>query len=85
MKYNKTSMQRGKMMTILVVVTVFTLLVTMTATQAFAAKNLNSSKSNIYRSTQQIQDIEGGGSGEQVSTNTCNCPSNDNIVINQQN
>jgi flagellar basal body-associated protein FliL len=85
MKYNKTSMQRGKMMTILIVVTVATLLVTVTTTQAFAAKNLNSSKSNIYRSTQQDQNIEGGGSGEQVTTNTCNCPSNDIITINQQN
>ena len=81
MKYNKTSTQRGKMMTILIVLTITTLLVTVISTQAFAVKNLNSSKSHIYRSTQQIQVIEGGGSGEQVSTTTCsNCPSNDNVV-----
>jgi hypothetical protein len=83
MKYNKTSMQGGKMMTIVVVITVATLLVTVTATQAFAAINLNSSKSNIYRSTQHVQSNE-GGSVEQVSTNTCNCPSRDIIVIFEQ-
>ena len=55
-------------------------LVAMT-TQAFAAKNLNSSKSNIYRqSSSQNQYVE-GGSAEQVSSNTCNCPSNDITLI----
>jgi hypothetical protein len=74
-------MQQGKMiMTIVVVVTLATILVTVTATQAFAAVNLNSSKSNIYRSTQHVQSNE-GGSVEQVSTNTCDCPSNDITLI----
>lgn len=70
---------------IVVLVMVAMLLVTVISTQAFATSSLNSSKSYIYRSTQQIQDIEGGGSGEQVNTNTCKCPSNDVITINQQN
>jgi outer membrane lipoprotein-sorting protein len=86
MKYDKPSMQRSKVMTMVVVVAVATLLVavTVTATQALAAKNLNSSKSNIYRqSTHQNQSIE-GGSGQQVSSNTCICTSNDIIVINDR-
>jgi hypothetical protein len=59
-------------------------LVAVTATQAFAATNLNSSKSNIYRqSTHQNQTIE-GGSGQQVSSNTCTCTSNDIIVVNDR-
>ena len=75
------SMQQGKMvMMIIVVSTLAALLVTMAATQAFAAINLNSSKSNIYRSTQNVQSNE-GGSVEQVSTNTCDCPSNDITVV----
>ena len=70
------SMQQGKMiMMIVVVTTLAALLVTMAATQAFAAINLNSSKSNIYRATQNAQANE-GGSVEQTSTNTCDCPSN---------
>jgi outer membrane lipoprotein-sorting protein len=53
-----------------------------TATQAFAAKNLNSSKSNIYRqSTSQSQSVN-EGSAQQESTSICNCPSNDITVIN---
>jgi len=65
-------------MYILSVATLATLLFTMTVTQqqqAFAAINLNSSKSNIYRATQNVQSNE-GGSVEQTSTNTCDCPSN---------
>ena len=76
-------MQRQrKMITVfVVVVTVATLLVTVTiTTQAFAAINLNSSKSNIYRSTQSVGSNE-GGSVEQTSTNTCECPSNDIIQV----
>jgi hypothetical protein len=74
-------MQEGNMITMIVVVTTLVaLLVTMTVTQAFAAINLNSSKSNIYRSTQNVQSNE-GGSVEQVSTNTCDCPSNDITVV----
>jgi hypothetical protein len=69
-------MQQGKMiMMIVVVTTLAALLVTMAATQAFAATNLNSSKSNTYRATQNVQSNE-GGSVEQTSTNTCDCPSN---------
>lgn len=74
-------MQQGKMiLTIVVVVILATILVTVTATQALAAVNLNSSKSNIYRSTQYVQSNE-GGSVEQVSTNTCDCPSNDITLV----
>ena len=64
-------------MYILSVATLATLLFLMTVTQeqAFAAINLNSSKSNIYRATQNAQANE-GGSVEQQSTNTCDCPSN---------
>lgn len=70
------SMKQGKMiMMIVVVTTLAALLVTMAATQTFAATNLNSSKSNIYRATQNVQSNE-GGSVEQTSTNTCDCPSN---------
>ncbi|MGH9926421.1 MAG: hypothetical protein ACRD5B_13705, partial [Nitrososphaeraceae archaeon] len=77
---NEQSQSRRKsIMMILVVVTLLTLLVTMTATQAFAATNLNSSKSNIYRSSQNAQANE-GGSVEQQSTNTCDCPSNGDQV-----
>ena len=84
MKYDKTSMQGSKAMTMVVVVALATLLIAVTATQALATKNLNSSKSNIYRqSTHQNQTIE-GGSGEQVSSNTCTCTSNDIIVINDR-
>jgi hypothetical protein len=73
-------MQQGKMMLMIVVVTTLgALLVKMSLTQAFAAINLNSSKSNIYRSTQYVQSNE-GGSVEQVSTNACDCPSNDIII-----
>lgn len=69
-------MQQVKMtMMIVLVTTLAALLVTMAATQAFAAINLNSSKSNIYRATQNVQSNE-GGSVEQTSTNTCDCPSN---------
>lgn len=69
-------MQQVKMiMMIVLVTTLAALLVTMAATQAFAAINLNSSKSNIYRATQSVQSNE-GGSVEQTSTNTCDCPSN---------
>lgn len=80
---DKHSVQhRGKVVTmILTVVTLATLLVAVTVTeQAFAAINLNSSKSNIYRSTQNAQPSE-GGSVEQTSTNTCNCPSDDETTI----
>ena len=81
MKNDKTSMQRSKVMTIVVVVAVATFLVAATATEALAVKNLNSSKSNIYRQeTHQNQSIE-GGSGQQVSSNTCICTSNDIITI----
>ena len=74
---NKHSLPQGKMMTMVVVaVTLSTLLVTMTATQAFGAINLNSSKSNIYRSTQNVQANE-GGSVEYQSTINCDCPSDD--------
>ncbi|MGH9988298.1 MAG: hypothetical protein ACRD8W_30555 [Nitrososphaeraceae archaeon] len=70
------SMQQVKMiMMIVLVTTLAALLVTMAATQAFAAINLNSSKSNIYRATQNAQSNE-GGSVEQTSTNICDCPSN---------
>jgi hypothetical protein len=70
------SLHQVKMiMMIVVVTTLAALLVTMAATQAFAAINLNSSKSNIYRATQNAQSNE-GGSVEQTSTNTCDCPSN---------
>jgi hypothetical protein len=64
-------------MYILSVVTLAALLFLMTVTQqqAFAATNLNSSKSNIYRATQNVQSNE-GGSVEQTSTSTCDCPSN---------
>ena len=52
------------------------------AAPAFAANNLNSSKSNIYRqSTNQNLSVN-GGSGEQVSTNVCTCTSNDEITLN---
>jgi hypothetical protein len=74
------SMQQVKMITMIVLVTTLAaLLVTMAATQAFAAINLNSSKSNIYRATQNVQSNE-GGSVEQTSTNTCDCPSNGDQV-----
>lgn len=59
-----------------IVATLATLLVTMTVTEVSAAINLNSSKSNVYRSTQNAQPNE-GSSVEQTSTNTCNCPSDD--------
>ena len=62
-------------MMIAVVATLVTFLLTMTVTEVFAAVNLNSSKSNIYRATQDAQANE-GGSVEQTSTNTCDCPSN---------
>ena len=82
MKHDKTATQRSKMVITLVAVTVATLLVAATTTQAFSGKNLNSSKSNIYRqSTSQNQNIQ-GGSGEQVSSNTCTCTSNDVLVNN---
>lgn len=56
------SMQQGKMMLMIVVVTTLgALLVTMSV------------------STQNVQSNE-GGSVEQVSTNTCDCPSNDIII-----
>jgi hypothetical protein len=75
------SLQEGKMITMIVVVTTLVvLLVTMSLTQAYAAINLNSSKSNIYRSTQNVQSNE-GGSVEQVSTNTCDCQSNDITIV----
>jgi hypothetical protein len=66
-----------KTMHILSVATLATLLFLMAVTQqqAFSAINLNSSKSNIYRATQDAQANE-GGSVEQTSTNTCDCPSN---------
>ena len=80
LKFNQSSLQqqqqRKPIMYILSVVTLATLLFLMTVTQqAFAATNLNSSKSNIYRATQNVQSNE-GGSVEQTSTNTCDCPSN---------
>jgi hypothetical protein len=82
LRFNQCSLQQqqqqGKpIMYILSVVTLSTLLFLMTLTQqqAFAATNLNSSKSNIYRATQNVQSNE-GGSVEQTSTNTCDCPSN---------
>jgi cytochrome c5 len=81
MKHDKTSMQQGKIMAMIVVATLAALLVMVTTTQAFAAINLNSSKSHVYRSTQQNQAIDNGGSGEQVSTTTCNnCPSSDIVI-----
>jgi hypothetical protein len=49
--------------------TLSTLLVTMTVTQEALAGNLNSSKSNVYRSTQNVESNE-GGSVEQTSTFT---------------
>ena len=61
---------------IVVVVTLSMLLVTMIATQAFGATNLNSSKSNIYRSTQNVQANE-GRSVDYQSTINCDCPSDD--------
>lgn len=83
MKYDKTS-NTTKKITILVVVAVATFLVAATATHVLAATNFNSSKSNVFRqSTHQNQTIE-GGSGEQISSNTCTCTSNDAPVINQQ-
>jgi len=81
LEFNQCSLrqqQRKLIMYILSVATLATLLFTMTVTQqqqAFAAINLNSSKSNIYRATQNVQSNE-GGSVEQTSTNTCDCPSN---------
>ena len=81
LKFNHTSIQqrpKGKpIMYILSVATLATLLFLMTVTQQqiFAATNLNNSKSNIYRATQNAQANE-GGSVEQTSTNTCDCPSN---------
>ncbi|MGH9976658.1 MAG: hypothetical protein ACRD8Z_12620, partial [Nitrososphaeraceae archaeon] len=61
--------QQGKpIMYILSVATLATLLFIMTVTQqAFATTNLNSSKSNIYRNSQNAQANE-GGSVEQQST-----------------
>ena len=48
-------------MYILSVATLATLLFLMTVTQqVFAATNLNSSKSNIYRATQNVQSNDGG-------------------------
>lgn len=83
MKYSndKQSMGQGKTTIMIVVVaTLATRLVTMTVTQrAFAATKLNSSKSNTARSTQNVQSNE-GGSVEQQSTNTCDCPSNGDQV-----
>jgi hypothetical protein len=85
LKFNQCSLQqqqqqqqRKPIVYILSVATLATLLFTMTVTQqqqALAAINLNSSKSNIYRATQNVQSNE-GGSVEQTSTNTCECPSN---------
>ena len=67
-------------MYILSVATLATLLFLMTVTQqVFAATNLNNSRSNIYRATQNVQSNE-GGSVEQQSTNTCDCPSNGDQV-----
>ena len=72
--------QRKPILYIISVATLATLLFIMTLTQqAFAATNLNSSKSNIYRATQNAQSNE-GGSVEQQSTNTCDCPSNGDQV-----
>jgi outer membrane lipoprotein-sorting protein len=54
-----------------------------TSTQAAnAAKNLNSSKSNIYRqSANQNQVVNGDGPATQTSTNICNCQSDDDITV----
>lgn len=84
LKFNQSSIQQqqqGKpIMYILSVATLATLLFLMTVTQqSFAATNLNNSKSNIYRATQNVQSNE-GGSVEQQSTNTCDCPSNGDQV-----
>lgn len=68
-------------MMVVVVATLATLLVAMSVTQqGFAAINLNSSKSNIYRATQNVGSNE-GGTVEQTSTNTCDCPSSDIIQV----
>jgi hypothetical protein len=79
MKYDKTSDTTNRMM-IVIVVTVASLLVAVTATHAFAATNYNSSKSNVYR--QSTHQVSTGTGGEQVSTSTITI--NDNTVINQQ-
>jgi hypothetical protein len=86
LKFNQSSIQeqqqhKGKpIIYILSVATLATLLFIMTVTQqVFAATNLNSSKSNIYRATQNVQSNE-GGSVEQQSTNACDCPSNGDQV-----
>jgi outer membrane lipoprotein-sorting protein len=53
-----------------------------TSTQAaFAATNLNSSKSNIYRQSANQNQVVNGGSATQESTNVCNCPSDDDITV----
>jgi hypothetical protein len=82
LRFNHTSIQqqqreKGKpIVYILSVATLATLLLIMTVTQqGFAATNLNNSKSNIYRATQNALANE-GSSVEQQSTNTCDCPSN---------
>ena len=64
---DKHSLQQGKMIMMLAIVaTLATLLVSMTVTEVFAATNLNSSKSNIYRSTQNAQSNEGGSVQQRV-------------------
>jgi hypothetical protein len=56
-------------MTVILVATLSTLLVTMTVIQVAFAGNLNNSKSNVYRSTQNVESNE-GGPVEQTSTST---------------
>jgi FtsZ-interacting cell division protein ZipA len=55
-----------------------------TITQAaFAAKNLNSSKSNIYRQNANLNQevVDGDGPTTQTNTNICNCPSDDDNTV----
>jgi hypothetical protein len=57
----------------------------LTSTQAaFAAKNLNSSKSNIYRQNANLNQevVDGDGPATQTNTNICNCPSDDDNTLN---
>jgi len=85
LKFNQSSTQpQRRQPTIVYILSVATLatllfLMTLTQQQVFAATNLNNSKSNIYRATQNAQANE-GGTVEQTSTNTCDCPSNGDQV-----
>jgi hypothetical protein len=69
------------MIVVVVAVIAGFLVIAATATYALAAINLNSSKSNIYRQSANQNQVVNGGSATQESTNVCNCPSDDDITV----